>query len=172
MHFQIKRMKGLNMKMETYNEEVIIKQFMPLIISTIKTYANYPHLFEDMVEDGIEEIIRALREFDEEDGAKLPWYLKVRLRTFFRNKQKYERRRMHADVDLEPCGYDPYVEHERKILINELLKKLDKEEREIIELFYFSEKTAKQISKIKSLPQNRIFYLKTRAIEKMRNNIQ
>lgn len=122
--------------------------------------------------NGKEEIIRALKEFDEKDGAKLPWYLKVRLRTLFRNKQKYERRRMHADVDLEPCGYDPYAEHESKIMVEELMKKLDNDEREIIELFYFSEKTAKEISKMKSISETRVFYLKSRAIEKMRNGIQ
>ena len=121
--------------------------------------------------NGKEEIIRALKEFDEEDGAKLPWYLKVRLRTLFRNKQKYERRRMHADVDLEPCGYDPYAEHESKIMVEELMKKLDNDEKEIIELFYFSEKTAKEISKMKSISETRVFYLKSRAIEKMRNGI-
>ena len=131
-------------------DEQIINQFMPLIISNIKLYANYPHLYEDLIEDGKEEILRALKEFDEEDGAKLPWFLKVRLRTFFRNKQKYEKRRMHGDVDIEPC---------------------DNDEREIIELFYFSEKTAKQISEIKSISQTRVFYLKTRAIDKMRNGI-
>ena len=122
--------------------------------------------------NGKEEIIRALKEFDEKDGAKLPWYLKVRLRTLFRNKQKYERRRMHADVDLEPCGYDPYAEHESKIMVEELMKKLDNDEKEIIELFYFSEKTAKEISKMKSISETRVFYLKSRAIEKMRNGIQ
>nr|WP_311445292.1 hypothetical protein [Ezakiella coagulans] len=41
-------------------------------------------------------------------------------------------------------------------------------EREIIELFYFSEKTAKQISKLKSISETRVFYLKSRVIEKMR----
>lgn len=158
--------------MKDLNEIFIINQFMPLIISTIKAYANYPHLYEDLIEDGKEEIIRALKEFDEEDGAKLPWYLKVRLRTLFRNKQKYERRRMHADVDLEPCGYDPYAEHESKIMVEELMKKLDNDEKEIIELFYFSEKTAKEISKMKSISETRVFYLKSRAIEKMRNGMQ
>ena len=79
---------------------------------------------------------------------------------------------MHADVDLEPCGYDPYAEHESKIMVEELMKKLDNDEREIIELFYFSEKTAKQISKMKSISETRVFYLKSRAIEKMRNGIQ
>lgn len=152
-------------------DEQIINKFMPLIISNIKLYANYPHLYEDLIEDGKEEILRALKEFDEEDGAKLPWFLKVRLRTFFRNKQKYEKRRMHGDVDIEPCGYDPYVEKEQKILVEQLLKTLDNDEREIIELFYFSEKTAKQISEIKSISQTRVFYLKTRAIDKMRNGI-
>ena len=78
---------------------------------------------------------------------------------------------MHGDVDIEPCGYDPYAEKEKKILVEQLLKTLDNDEREIIELFYFSEKTAKQISKIKSISQTRVFYLKTRAIDKMRNGI-
>ena len=78
---------------------------------------------------------------------------------------------MHGDVDIEPCGYDPYVEKEQKILVEQLLKTLDNDEREIIELFYFSEKTAKQISEIKSISQTRVFYLKTRAIDKMRNGI-
>lgn len=68
-------------------DEQIINQFMPLIISNIKLYANYPHLYEDLIEDGKEEILRALKEFDEEDGAKLPWFLKVRLRTFFRTNK-------------------------------------------------------------------------------------
>lgn len=79
---------------------------------------------------------------------------------------------MHADVDLEPCGYDPYAGHESKIMVEELMKKLDSDEREIIELFYFSEKTAKEISKMKSISETRVFYLKSRAIEKMRNGIQ
>lgn len=43
--------------------EKILEAYRPLIISSIQRYANYPHLFEDLYQDGVVEIISALNDY-------------------------------------------------------------------------------------------------------------
>lgn len=143
----------------------IVEKFMPLILSTIKNYANYPHLYEDLIEDGIEETIVSLKEYDKDSGVNLGWFLKVRLRTYYRNKQKYERRRMHGDITKTPSGYDPYLDEENRIYLEGILAHLDDELLEIIRLHYFSDYTVKEIAHIKNLSENQVYYMKSKALK-------
>lgn len=143
----------------------IVEKFMPLILSTIKNYANYPHLYEDLIEDGIEETIVSLKEYDKDSGVNLAWFLKVRLRTYYRNKQKYERRRMHGDITKTPSGYDPYLDEENRLYLEAILKNLDESLLEIIKLHYFSDYSIKEIAQIKHLSENQVYYLKNKALK-------
>ena len=61
---------------------------------------------------------------------------------------------------------------ETKRLLKEMIEKLPEKEQRIIELYYYSELTYKEISKIMNISESRISQLHTKAITKMQAKIE
>lgn len=61
---------------------------------------------------------------------------------------------------------------ETKRLLKEMIGRLPEKERQIIELYYYSEMTYKEISKIMDISESRISQLHTKAITKMQGKIE
>lgn len=151
--------------------EKILEAYRPLIISSIQRYANYPHLFEDLYQDGVVEIISALNDYDEDTGVSLGWFLKVRLRTFFINKQKYERRRMALPLESadKKAGNDPFEGHLNRAFVNKLMVGLSSEERDVIRFRYFDNLSAKETAGALGFNPQRVYYLERTALNRMRS---
>lgn len=62
----------------------------------------------------------------------------------------------YEDIITDEDSYEQYEKIEKKILINEMLKKLNKEERELIKLYYFQKKSQPEIAKLMNTYQTKI----------------
>jgi RNA polymerase sigma factor for flagellar operon FliA len=64
------------------------------------------------------------------------------------------------------------MDHETKRMLKEMITKLPEKEKRIIELYYYSELTYKEIAKIMGISESRISQLHTKAITKLQGNLE
>ncbi|MCI5675273.1 MAG: sigma-70 family RNA polymerase sigma factor [Ezakiella sp.] len=165
------------MKREFKEEEItkIINDYRPLVITSIKAYCNYPHLFEDLISEGNIEMIEALNDYDDELGVPLGGYLKARLRGYYQNKAKSEKLRTNYGF---PEGYEKASEEsfEEEIinreLVEEIISILSFDERRVIELYYFNEKKVADIANEMQISTSKVYAIKRAAIAKMREFLE
>lgn len=160
--------------------EEIIEKFNPLIISSIRKYNNRIYLFDDLVQEGKKEVIRAIRDFDEEKGVHFPAFLKSRLKYFYMNQERKERTMEVQTEDIntmaEVIPFDSNIEEdvEKKLVIAHLMNEIDKlpeVERRIIQLYYFQNYRYGKIAEILGIKVQSVMNGKSRAIKKLRKEI-
>jgi len=83
----------------------------------------------------------------------------------------------NANIHIEPLIYknDPesnIIKEESKRLLIEAIEELPERERMIINLYYFSELTYKEIANILSISESRVSQLHTKAIIKIKNKLE
>lgn len=74
--------------------------------------------------------------------------------------------------DLESRPEFHYLKEESKQILKKTIEMLPERERAIINLYYFSELTYKEISKILGISESRVSQLHTKCIIKLRNSLQ
>ena len=150
--------------------EKIINDYRPLILASISRYCNLPGFFDDLYQDGVVEVIEAMKEYDPAKGT-VGGYLKTRLKLFYINKYKRLIRRETDDIDNIKAKDQPSVmaiaDHENKMLVARLLSTLDPDERTVIELTFLMEMRASEVSKIMGLSKRKVYYLKETGIRKL-----
>lgn len=150
--------------------EKIIEDYRPLILASISRYCNLPGFFDDLYQDGVVEVIEAMKEYDPAKGT-IGGYLKVRLKLFYINKYKRLIRRETDDIDNIKAKDQPSVmaiaDHENKMLVARLLSTLDPDERTVIELTFLMEMRAAEVSKIMGISKRKVYYLKETGIRKL-----
>ncbi len=78
--------------------------------------------------------------------------------------------KIQKDNDLE-SPEDELMKDETKKMLNDMVKNLPNKEKKIIELYYYSELTYKEIAKIMNISESRISQLHTKAIAKLQGKI-
>lgn len=154
--------------MDNKQIEDIINAYQPLIYASITRYCNLIGYYDDLYQDGVVEIIEALKEYDEDKGS-IGGYLKTRLKYFYINKYKRIIRRETEELDYKN---EPYVmtvaDHENKMFVARLLSQLPDDERVVIELSFLMELRANEIAKILGIPKRRVYHLKTKAMDRLK----
>ena len=168
-------------KMENKNEnmgaknnmkkiEKIIEDYRPLILASISRYCNLPGFFDDLYQDGVVEVIEAMKEYEPAKGT-VGGFLKTRLKLFYINKYKRLIRRETDDIDNIKAKDQPSVmaiaEHENKMLVARLLSTLDPDERTVIELTFLMDMRASEVSKIMGISKRKVYYLKETGMRKL-----
>ncbi len=150
--------------------EKIIGEYRPLILASISRYCNLPGFFDDLYQDGVVEVIEAMKEYDPDKGT-VGGYLKVRLKLFYINKYKRLIRRETDDIDNIKAKDQPSVmaiaDHENKMLVARLLSTLDPDERTVIELTFLMDMRASEVSKIMGISKRKVYYLKESGMRKL-----
>ena len=150
--------------------EKIIGDYRPLILASISRYCNLPGFFDDLYQDGVVEVIEAMKEYDPAKGT-VGGYLKTRLKLFYINKYKRLIRRETDDIDNIKAKDQPSVmaiaEHENKMLVARLLSTLDPDERTVIELTFLMDMRASEVSKIMGISKRKVYYLKETGMKKL-----
>lgn len=150
--------------------EKIICDYRPLILASISRYCNLPGFFDDLYQDGVVEVIEAMKEYDPAKGT-VGGYLKTRLKLFYINKYKRLIRRETDDIDNIKAKDQPSVmaiaAHENKMLVARLLSTLDPDERTVIELTFLMEMRASEVSKIMGISKRKVYYLKETGMRKL-----
>ena len=150
--------------------EKIIEDYRPLILASISRYCNLPGFFDDLYQDGVVEVIEAMKEYDPAKGT-VGGYLKTRLKLFYINKYKRLIRRETDDIDKVKAKDQPSVmaiaDHENKMLVARLLSNLDPDERTVIELTFLMDMRASEVSKIMGISKRKVYYLKETGMRKL-----
>ena len=150
--------------------EKIIEDYRPLILASITRYCNLPGFFDDLYQDGVVEVIEAMKEYDPAKGT-VGGYLKTRLKLFYINKYKRLIRRETDDIDNIKAKDQPSVmaiaAHENKMLVARLLSTLDPDERTVIELTFLMDMRASEVSKIMGISKRKVYYLKESGMRKL-----
>ena len=150
--------------------EKIIEDYRPLILASISRYCNLPGFFDDLYQDGVVEMIEAMKEYDPAKGT-VGGYLKTRLKLFYINKYKRLIRRETDDIDNIKAKDQPSVmaiaAHENKMLVARLLSTLDPDERTVIELTFLMDMRASEVSKIMGISKRKVYYLKETGMRKL-----
>lgn len=150
--------------------EKIIGDYRPLILASISRYCNLPGFFDDLYQDGVVEVIEAMKEYDPDKGT-VGGYLKTRLKLFYINKYKRLIRRETDDIDNIKAKDQPSVmaiaAHENKMLVARLLSTLAPDERTVIELTFLMDMRASEVSKIMGISKRKVYYLKETGMKKL-----
>lgn len=148
-----------------YNREKIIKDFSPLIKSSIKKYfANYIS-YEDAYQDGVVKILELLESYKGGGKVSLECYLKYQLKFFY--MQKFFKRKKETEktytkiyqtkddetIEVLELVVDESADTEKEIEINEMNKKvreivstLPQKQREVIEYKFYENLKNKEIA--------------------------
>ena len=162
----------------------IIEKVHPLIVASINKYAIGKGEFEDLYQEGIVKILELLKEFDEDKGVNIFYYLKLNLRFFYLNYGRYERETVSLNTpisegtELKDMIMDEgqrvedialqklYVEYAYKAI-----QELKHEDRYIIHQLIIKGKTLDAVAKDLGISRTTLFRRKETAIKRMREHM-
>ncbi|MTI71920.1 MAG: sigma-70 family RNA polymerase sigma factor [Firmicutes bacterium] len=167
--------------------EKLLNKLKPLVLSSINKYYNKIDKYDDLIQEGFEVIINAINDFDEDKGCYLLGYIKLMLKYYYLDKSKYEKKTIslnkvisNEDESLElldmikdekPLMEEMMIEDESRKTLWESISKLTKRQRQIIYLYYFNNKSLKDVSKELSISYRTAVNIKGKALENLRKNI-
>lgn len=161
-------------------EQLLIK-LKPLILKSIRRYYNDYSLYDDLIQDGFETVIRCVEDFDESKGVNFLGYTKVQLKFLYLNKHKEKKTFSLNEIVgedgvefidiLEDNGLDPlenYLVMEEREFVLGALSILTERQREVVVLYYLHEISIGDIADMLGISYRTVVNIKTNAIKKMR----
>ncbi|WP_434578657.1 sigma-70 family RNA polymerase sigma factor [Thermoanaerobacterium thermosaccharolyticum] len=158
----------------------ILDKFNPLLISLAKKFPYDD--FNDMLQDGREVLILAIKEFDEKKGREFIAYASMQLKFHFLGM--YRKRKPSLSLNakanddddeiidlLESDGLSPEEEFFKGISMKDLkdaLNSLTEKQKNIILLYFFRGKSLVEIANEIGIGYQSAVKLKNRAIERLR----
>ena len=166
------------------NSHLVVEAYKPLLISSIKKYYNKSYQFEELMQEGILEIIESIKDFDNSRNIPFSGYLKRRIYYFYLGKN-HIKENLSLDINIGEEKEmtlgdliednmnieEDYLKKENSIEIKKALEKLTKRQREIIEDFYFHKKSIGEIAIEKNIKYRTVVNTKTTALEKLKKII-
>lgn len=164
--------------------EKLLVKLKPLIINSIRRYYNDYSLYDDLIQDGFETIIRCVKDFNESRGVNFLGYVKVELKFLYLNKHK-EKKTFSLNetvgedgvelIDLlEDNKLDPlenYLELEEKEFVMEALSILTKRQREVMVLYYLQENSIGEIANMLGISYRTVVNIKVNALKKLKSYV-
>ncbi|NFH45685.1 sigma-70 family RNA polymerase sigma factor [Clostridium sporogenes] len=155
----------------------IIDNFIPLILKEASKYKIKCYDYEDLVQHGYLSIIKAANMYKGED-INFKFYcikaIKQNYKALLKGQIKHHRE-IPEDKDIYPYEFtleDEILAYEKTKEVYKALDSLTKEERNIIECFYFKDKTIKSIAKENDNSYNNTRYKKDKVIKKLQNTLK
>lgn len=162
----------------------ILDKFNPLLISLAKRFPYDD--FNDMIQDGREVLILAIKEFDEKKGKEFIGYANMQLRFFFMGMHKKKKSNLSLNskagdeeneiIDLiESDGLSPEEEFFKCLSIKNLkdaLNSLTEKQKRIISLYFFRGKSLVEIAKEIGIGYQSVVKLKNRAVDRLRSELK
>lgn len=154
----------------------IIDNFIPLILKEASKYKIKCYDYEDLVQYGYLSVIKAANMYKGED-KNFKFYcikaIKQNYKALLKGEIKHHRE-IPNDKDIYPYEFtleDEIMAYEKTKEVYKALDDLAKEEKNIIEGFYFKDKTIKNIAKDNNRSYNNIRYEKNKIIKKLQNSL-
>lgn len=169
---------------ETSTEE-ILKRFNPLLISLAKRFPYDD--FNDMLQDGREVLLRAIKEFDVNKGKEFIGFANMRLNYFFIGR--YRKRNLNLSLNVKAgdddedeiidliesrnlSPEDEFFQNNLDEKLKNAFKKLTEKQKNIIELYFFENRSMADIAREMGIGYQSIVKLKNRGIDRLRFEIK
>lgn len=166
-------------------KEEILNRLRPLIIKSIQSYYNRREDFQELIQEGNLCILECIESFDVDKKVYFLGYVKVQLRYLYLNKHKI---REHSSLNIsvgeekkeelintlasdDETGPEDMIRLDTHHKLSKALEKLTKRQKQIVLAFYLERKSITQISKELGVSYRTIVNTKTRAIEKLREDL-
>jgi len=165
-------------------QEILLERLNPLIYRNIYKYYNYGDpIIQDLVQEGYILILQALKTFDKNKEVHFLHYIKTKIVFFYKNHNKNNHTPKkeipisenmdqinieHNQIENKCCALENLIKKES---IDELLtniKKLKLKEQNIIYLYYYDNKSIKEISETLNIPYRTVIGKKKTALKKLK----
>ena len=88
MYSEIERLLKASKKGDKKSKEVLLLKLNPLIISSIKRYYNKVEMYDDLIQEGYEVVLKCIEDYDPKKKTKFLGYVKVMLKYKYLDKHK------------------------------------------------------------------------------------
>ena len=144
------------MKINLENSEMILHDYMPLILATVYRFSSYEK--EESIDEARMILIESITSYDNRKGS-FGNYLKNRLNYHFLNKSREKRTTSLYELDskgvelienvADPRDFEEEIFHdERLVNLDTYLGLLSKKDRRLVEMKYLEKMTNRQIGQI------------------------
>jgi RNA polymerase sigma factor (sigma-70 family) len=153
----------------------IIENFVPLILKEASKWRIQCYEYEDLVQHGYLSVIKAVNMFKGEESKFVPYCInaiKTNYKALLKGEIKHHREIPDENILNKGNEYmftieDEIIAYEKIKEIYEALDALTLEEKNIINDFYFKNKTIDKIAKENNKSYNNIRYKKDKIIKKL-----
>lgn len=167
------------------SKEELLNKLRPLIISSINKYYPNSKDYEDLIQDGNIVILKCLDSFDPTKGVYFLGYVKtmlkynylqnhrqkhmISLNTPFGEDDEGEMIDLLVSEDLEPL--ERILMREKDKMLSRCLLVLTERQRDIVIYFYIKKLSIGEIAKHLNISYRTVVNTKTKAIEKLQNEL-
>lgn len=160
----------------------LVNQLKPLILSYSKRYGARQGREEDMYQEGVLEILEALRDFD--PSRKIPFlaYVSTRIRHYYHNKRRKNKQYYSLDASVgaaetgtlldilqdNTCDIEKIcIENQEKRFLQNAMEQLSNCQRDIVIRYYFQYQSLKEIAAHKGIHPVSVAKTKAVALKKL-----
>lgn len=184
MYKEIGDLLELSKRGDRKAKEELLTKLHPLIISSIKRYYNKVDIYDDLIQEGYEVILKGIKDYDPNKGVYFLGYIKLNLKYHYLNKYKekqllslnepigdgeLEIMDLIEDEGLTPI--DKILDKEIHRLLNQSLNTLTQRQREIVVEYYINNLSIGQIADKLGLSYRTVVNTKTTGINKLKNTM-
>ena len=183
MYKEIGRLVALSQEGDTKAKIELLSRLNPLIISSIRHYYYNPHLYEDLLQEGYEIVLRSIEEYDSSKGSYFLGFVKLKLKYHYLNKHKENmlfpksnyRKWWNGAIELikddEPSPLDKAIQNEELTKLKQAINSLTPRQREVVIAYYIEDMSIGEIGEKLGIAYRTVVNTKARAIDVLKKTI-
>lgn len=163
-------------EMETYNLEEIYSEYYPKVLQYIQNHTNGHMDAEDIAQNVFVKVFAKWDTFDSAKSSVSTWIFNIMRNTLI-DHQRSMSYRQHDELseflaDDSDDMLDSLILEEEQDRLADALEALSVEERDLIILHYYSERTLLEIAEMMRRPYGQIKRLHTKALKNLRQQME
>lgn len=183
MYKEINSLLAQSQKGDRKAKEKLALKLKPLILSSIKRYYNKATLYDDLIQEGYEVVLRCIRDYNKSKNAYFLGYVKTMLMYHYldKHKKKYNQVSINKpigdEIEIIDTIADDYsledsvvMDHDIKTLWDNISNLTDRQ-KTVILLYYIKGISLKEICKRLNVSYRTVVNTKVYAIEKIKANL-
>lgn len=184
LYKEIGRLLALSKEGDTKAKIELLSRLNPLIISSIRHYYYNPHLYEDLLQEGYEIVLRSIEEYDSTKGSYFLGFVKLKLKYHYLNKHKEkhaislnqiigndEMELIELIKDDEPSPLDKAIQNEELTKLKQAINLLTPRQREVVIAYYIEDMSIGEIGEKLGIAYRTVVNTKARAIDVLKKTI-
>lgn len=165
-------------------KEEVLNRLLPLIIKSIQSYYNRRQFFEELIQEGNLCILEAIESYDPGKGVYFLGHAKTQLKYLYLKKNK---EKIHLSLNTkigdekeeflntlesqDPQALDTMIKKEEIKALKASLVYLTDRQKQVTILFYLKRKSITQIAQELGISYRTVVNTKTRALEKLKEQL-